>query len=96
MTRSRGIRRRGIRGMHLVLIAVVAAAGLSLLVRWSDFAGRFAGEEPVFQIEVQNGTSEKGAAMEVAKELRRRGVDVLIEALADLACSPPLARPFER
>ena len=25
-----------------------------------------------------------------------RGVDVLIEALVDLACSPPLARPFER
>lgn len=25
-----------------------------------------------------------------------RGVDVLIETLVDLACSPPLARPFER
>ncbi len=70
-------KRRRARGM-LVLAAIVAAAGLSLAVRWLGFGARFAAAPQPFQIEVLNGTREAGIAMEVAKELRRRGVDVLI------------------
>lgn len=77
MRRSAGSRRRRPRGM-LLLAAVAAAAGLSLAVRWSDLSGRFAGVERPFQIEVLNGTRTAGIAMDVAKDLRGRGIDVLI------------------
>jgi hypothetical protein len=69
------------RHSRLILIAalLVAVVGFSLAVRWLGFGTRFAGREEVpFQIEVLNGTREAGAAMEVAKELRRRQIDVLI------------------
>jgi hypothetical protein len=77
MKRPRARKKRRAPGLY-VLAAVVAAAGLSLAIRWSDLAGRFAGEEPAFQLEVLNGTRETGIAMETAKALRGRGVDVLI------------------
>jgi hypothetical protein len=59
--------------------ALAGIIGFSLAVRWSGLGARLArGEEPAFQIEVLNGTREPGVAMDVAKELRHRGIDVLI------------------
>jgi hypothetical protein len=74
------IGRRKRRPRAIILIAlIVGLIGFSLAVRWFGLGARFArDEEPVFQIEVLNGTKETGIAMDVAKELRRRGIDVLI------------------
>jgi len=63
----------------LVAALIVCLAAFSLAVRWLGLGARFAREGgTAFQIEVLNGTKEAGVAMEAAKELRRRGVDVLI------------------
>ncbi len=64
----------------IIVAALLAAViGFSLAVRWLGLGARFArGEEPAFQIEVLNGTRQTGIAMDVAKELRLRGIDVLI------------------
>lgn len=69
--------RRGQRAVWALALVAVAAA-LSLAVRWFGMRPRGGGEEPSFQIEVLNGTHASGIAMEVAKDLRRRGVDVLV------------------
>ena len=78
MTKMIGRRKR--RPRAIMLIALIAGLiGFSLAVRWFGLGARFArDEEPAFQIEVLNGTRETGIAMDVAKELRRRGIDVLI------------------
>lgn len=78
MTRMIGRRKR--RPRAIILVALLAGLiGFSLAVRWLGLGARFArDEEPAFQIEVLNGTRETGIAMDVAKELRRRGIDVLI------------------
>jgi hypothetical protein len=72
--------RRKRRPRAIIVVALLAGLiGFSLAVRWLGLGGRFArGEEPAFQIEVLNGTRETGIAMEVAKDLRLRGIDVLI------------------
>jgi hypothetical protein len=63
----------------LVATLLVCLAGFSLAVRWLGLGARLAREEELpFQIEVLNGTREVGLAMEAAKELRRRRIDVLI------------------
>ncbi|MFA4948465.1 MAG: LytR C-terminal domain-containing protein [Candidatus Krumholzibacteriia bacterium] len=74
------IGRRKRRPRAIILVALLAGLiGFSLAVRWLGLGARFArDEEPAFQIEVLNGTRETGIAMDVAKELRRRGIDVLI------------------
>jgi hypothetical protein len=74
------IGRRKRRPRAVILVALLAGLiGFSLAVRWLGLGARFArDEEPAFQIEVLNGTRETGIAMDVAKELRRRGIDVLI------------------
>ena len=78
MTRMIGRRKR--RSRAIIFVALLAGLiGFSLAVRWLGLGARFAREEePAFQIEVLNGTKETGIAMDVAKELRRRGIDVLI------------------
>jgi hypothetical protein len=78
VTRMIGRRKRRPRAIILVAL-IVGLIGFSLAVRWFGLGARFArDEEPAFQIEVLNGTRETGIAMDVAKELRRRGIDVLI------------------
>jgi hypothetical protein len=78
VTRMIGRRKRRPRAIILIAL-IVGLIGFSLAVRWFGLGARFArDEEPVFQIEVLNGTKETGIAMDVAKELRRRGIDVLI------------------
>jgi len=73
-----GRRKRRSRAIFVVALAV-GLIGFSLVVRWFGLGARLArDEEPAFQIEVLNGTREAGIAMEVAKELRGRGIDVLI------------------
>ena len=78
MTRMIGRRKR--RSRAVILVALLAGLiGFSLAVRWFGLGARFARDQkPTFQIEVLNGTKESGIAMDVAKELRRRGIDVLI------------------
>lgn len=76
MARGSGRRRRSRAAWALVIVAIAAA--LSLAVRWFGVRPRGDAAEPSFQIEVLNGTRAPGIAMEVAKELRRRGVDVLV------------------
>jgi hypothetical protein len=77
---TRMIGRRKRRPRAIVFVALLAGLiGFSLAVRWLGLGARFARDEgPAFQIEVLNGTRETGIAMDVAKELRRRGIDVLI------------------
>lgn len=77
---ARTIGRRTARSRALLVVALlVSLAALSLAVRWLGLGERFTREdEPAFQIEVLNGTRETGAAMDVAKDLRLRSVDVLI------------------
>ena len=74
------IGKRKKRPRAIIFVALLACLiGFSLAVRWLGLGARFARDgEPAFQIEVLNGTREPGIAMEVAKELRRRGIDVLI------------------
>jgi hypothetical protein len=77
---TRMIGRRKRRPRALIVVALLAGLiGFSLAVRWFGLGARFArGGEAPFQIEVLNGTREPGIAMDVAKELRHRGIDVLI------------------
>ena len=78
MARMIGKRKKRPRAI-LVAALIICLAAFSLAVRWLGLGARFAREvEPAFQIEVLNGTKEAGAAMEAAKELRLRSVDVLI------------------
>lgn len=76
---AKGSRRsRGSRAVVAVFLCCAAVAGASLAVRWLGIGkGARTGETP-FQIEVLNGTGEPRVAMEVATELRRGGIDVLI------------------
>jgi hypothetical protein len=74
------IKKRKRRPRALVLVALFAGLiGFSLAVRWLGLGARLArGTGAPFQIEVLNGTREPGIAMDAAKELRHRGIDVLI------------------
>ena len=103
MGRMIGRRRTRSRAV-LVAALLVCLVAFSLAVRWLGLGARFSREAaPAFQIEVLNGTKEAGAAMEVAKELRLRSVDVLIinnaerfdfkeSVLVDRAGNPRLMR----
>jgi hypothetical protein len=74
------IGRRRKRPRAIILVALLAGLiGFSLAVRWLGLGARFARDkEPACQIEVLNGTREAGIAMDMAKDLRSRGIDVLI------------------
>jgi hypothetical protein len=107
MARTIG-RRKARSRAFLVVTLLVSLAAFSLAVRWLGLGDRFAREGgPAFQIEVLNGTKEAGAAMEVAKELRFRSVDVLIvdnaerfdfkeSVLVDRAGNPRLMRKLAK
>ncbi|MCU0639314.1 MAG: LytR C-terminal domain-containing protein [Candidatus Krumholzibacteria bacterium] len=77
--KKRGFPAAGIAGA--VLFIVMA---LSVYVRWAGVGTREEEEvfEP-FQMEVLNGTGEKGIAKEITTQLRRLGIDVLIERNAE-------------
>jgi len=74
-----GRRKRSSRTLIAAAVAF-ALVGFSLAVRWLGIGRDFfrGGGEAPFQIEVLNGTEEKGIAMAVARELRFAGIDVLI------------------
>jgi hypothetical protein len=73
------IAKRKNRSRAIIVAALfVAIAAFSLAIRWLGLGSRFVREEEPFQIEVLNGTTEPGVAMEAAKQLRLRQVDVLI------------------
>jgi hypothetical protein len=107
MGRMTGSRRKRSRGLLFAAI-LVSLAALSLAVRWLGLGARFARvDETPFQIEVLNGTREPGIAMEVAKALRLKRVDVLIvdnaersdfkeSVLVDRKGNPRLARRLAR
>lgn len=57
--------------------------GLSVGYRILDAGRIFSTAGPEFQVEVLNGTGEKNLAGQTTRELRRMGVDVLIEGNAD-------------
>jgi len=62
-----------------VIAFLVCLVAFSLAVRWlgpGPSTGR--DKETPFQVEVLNGTGEARIAAEVARELRRSGIDVLI------------------
>ena len=71
-------RARASRVMLVLALGFSALAVFSLSVRWFGVGKGFVRREAPFQIEVLNGTAEPRIAMEVATELRRGGIDVLI------------------
>ncbi len=78
MTKMVGKRRKRSRAV-IVIAGFLCLLAFSLSVRWLGLGPRLAREEGApFQIEVLNGTGEARIAMEIAKELRRCGIDVLI------------------
>lgn len=78
MAKMVGKRKRRSRAIAVVAL-VSCLVAFSLAVRWLGIGGRFVRlAETPFQIEVLNGTDETGVAMDVAKDLRRAGIDVLI------------------
>jgi len=76
-------RAQGSRAIVALVLACSVIAILSLAVRWLGVGRGFARREAPFQIEILNGTAEPRVAMEVATELRRGGIDVLIVDNAD-------------
>jgi len=63
----------------LVIAGIACLVAFSLAVRWLGPGPKSAREETApFQIEVLNGTGEARIATEIAGELRRCGIDVLI------------------
>ncbi len=72
--------RAGAGTIFAVLLVLMAA---SVAVRWSGIGNRFSNDEFTFTMEVLNGTGTVGLAKRTTKELRRMGIDVLIEGNAD-------------
>ena len=69
--------------LFLPTVGIAAVIIFSLSVRWLG-PGRSRSEDRLpIQIEVLNGTGEQGAAMRVAMELRKSGIDVLIVGNAE-------------
>lgn len=71
-------RKKGSHALGWVTAAVASVIVFSLVVRWAGHGSNaWIGRES-FQIEVLNGTGEKGLAMKTAMALREMGIDVLI------------------
>jgi hypothetical protein len=56
---------------------------VSLALRWGRLIPREGREPEPFQVEVLNGAGEPGLAREVTMQLRRLGIDVLLEGNAE-------------
>ncbi len=76
-------KKRGIRAAGIAGVVVFIVMALSLYVRWFRKVPEVAGVMEPFQMEVLNGTGERGVARDITTELRRLGIDVLIERNAD-------------
>lgn len=98
---------RGFPAVAVILTIVVVLMGLSLAVRWSGIGRNLSVPDVPFQIEVLNGTGEPGVAREVTMQLRKMGIDVLIErnagcfdyretVLVDRKGNPVLMRKLSR
>ena len=55
----------------------------SLAIKLSGAGGREMPAPGIYQLEVLNGTGEKNLVKQVTRQLRRMGIDVLIEGNAD-------------
>lgn len=66
-----------------LLLAALLLMALSLAVRWSGIGAGAGAPAEVYRIEVLNGTGEAGLARSVTAQLRRMGIDVLLEGNAD-------------
>lgn len=77
--RAGGRSRRG----AAALLAATALMAVSLALRWGGIVPRSDAEPEPFQVEVLNGTGEPGLAREVTMQLRRIGIDVLLEGNAE-------------
>jgi hypothetical protein len=73
---------RSIRPATVVIAVALLLMALSIAVRWSGIGRTFSVPEETFQIEVLNGTGESGVAGDVTMQLRKMGIDVLIEGNA--------------
>ena len=73
---------RGFPAAAVVMITALVLMALSITVRWSGIGRNLSIPEVPFQIEVLNGTGELGVAREVTMQLRKMGIDVLIEGNA--------------
>ena len=73
---------RSFPAVAVILTIVVVLMGLSLAVRWSGIGRNLSVPDIPFQIQVLNGTGEPGVAKEVTMQLRKMGIDVLIEGNA--------------
>jgi len=73
---------RGFPAAAVIMIAALVLMALSITVRWSGIGRNLSIPEVPFQIEVLNGTGEQGVAREVTMQLRKMGIDVLIEGNA--------------
>lgn len=65
------------------ILAVTAVMVLSLAMRWVRIPSRTGADPEPFQVEVLNGTGEPGVARDVTMQLRRIGIDVLLEGNAE-------------
>lgn len=82
MGRRKGPTRTGRAAVAAVAAAAVLMA-LSLAVRWGGIAGGTGAAPESFSIQVLNGTGEAGLAHRVTMDLRRLGIDVLLEGNAE-------------
>jgi len=82
MARKKKKKDRGFPVAAVVMTAALVLMALSIAVRWSGIGRNLSIPEVSFQIEVLNGTGEPGVAREVTMQLRRMGIDVLIEGNA--------------
>jgi hypothetical protein len=64
-------------------LAVTVLMAVSLALRWGRLIPREGREPEPFQVEVLNGAGEPGLAREVTMQLRRLGIDVLLEGNAE-------------
>ena len=73
---------RGFPAAAVVMITALVLMALSITVRWSGIGRNLSIPDVPFQIQVLNGTGEQGVAREVTMQLRKMGIDVLIEGNA--------------
>jgi len=99
--------RRNVQPATVMIALALVLMALSIAVRWSGIGRNLSVPEEPFQIEVLNGTGEPGVARDVTMQLRRMGIDVLMEGnagrfdyretvLVDRKGNPALMRKLSR